>query len=484
VWLPRYVRLGGEGVNDGRSANLRAMIFGGFSVPLGHGLVQRADLPLPEDVFIISAAVVLFVSFVALAVAWPEPKLEEDGRERFRPLPGPLGRALGSRALLIACRTAGALLLALVVAAGFAGPPGPQDNFAPTFVYVIFWVGLAFTSLVLWDVFRAFNPWLAIGRAGEALARRRAPPRPYPERLGHWPAVAGLAAFAWLELASGSGEDPRNVAVAATVYTGVTLAAMARYGAEPWADRGEAFGVYFGLLARVSPFAVRDGRAGLRRPLSALTTFRPQRGTIALLAVMIGTTTFDGLSAGRLWADADAELSRLFASLGAPLETAAQLSATVGLALAMLAVGGFYLLGMAGARSVGGDLGTERLRRGFVHSLVPIAVVYVLAHYLTFLIFQGQAMAYLASDPLGQGWDLFGTADAAIDFGVISQNATWYLQVAFVVAGHVAALVLAHDRALTVYDSTRLAVRSQYWMLAIMIGFTTLALWLLASANS
>jgi hypothetical protein len=111
-------------------------------------------------------------------------------------------------------------------------------------------------------------------------------------------------------------------------------------------------------------------------------------------------------------------------------------------------------------------------------------VVYIMAHYLTLLIFQGQSMIFLSSDPFGQGWDLLGTADKGIDFSVISQNATWYLQVGFVVAGHVAALALAHDRALALYDNARLAVRSQYWMLLIMIGFTTLALWLLKSAGS
>jgi hypothetical protein len=138
---------------------------------------------------------------------------------------------------------------------------------------------------------------------------------------------------------------------------------------------------------------------------------------------------------------------------------------------------------MAGARTVRGGHDIEGLRGRFVHSLVPIAVVYVVAHYLTFLIFQGQAMSYLASDPLGEGWDLFGTADAAIDFSVISQNTTWYAQVGAVVAGHVAALALAHDRALTLYPDGRAAVRSQVWMLMIMIGFTTLALWLLNQAG-
>ncbi len=146
-------------------------------------------------------------------------------------------------------------------------------------------------------------------------------------------------------------------------------------------------------------------------------------------------------------------------------------------------VGLFYRLGIAGARSVGGGFTEEHLRFAFIHTLVPIAVVYVLAHYLSFLVFNGQAIAYLASDPLGQGWDLFGTASSAIDFSVLGQNTIWYLQVLVVVLGHVAALALAHDRALVLYDQNRLAVRSQYWMLAIMVGFTTLALWLLAAAG-
>jgi hypothetical protein len=138
---------------------------------------------------------------------------------------------------------------------------------------------------------------------------------------------------------------------------------------------------------------------------------------------------------------------------------------------------------MEGARSVGGDVATDRLRMTFVHSLVPIAAVYVAAHYLTYLLFEGQALKYLASDPFGQGWDLFGTASSAIDFSLIGQNSTWYAQVAFVVVGHVAALMLAHDRALSAFGQSSLAVRSQYWMLAIMLGFTYLALWLLWRAG-
>jgi hypothetical protein len=432
-----------------------------------HGLIQRANLPIPEWLFGWAAALVLLVSFVALAVLWPDPKLEDD---RWRPLPGRLGRVLGSRALEAACGAIGVLLLVLVIVSGVAGTQSPLNNFAPTFVFIVFWVGLAFASILFGNLFAAFSPWRALGRALR-LTRAR---RPYPERLGRWPAAAGLLAFAWIELVSGWSEDPRMLAIAVGGYTLLTLAAQAVYGVDTWTRRGEAFAVYFDLFGRIAPFERRGDAVGVRPPLSGLPKLDVVPGTVGFVIVMIGSVTFDGLSNGQFWADLTGDWA----------EDAPKLVGTFGLALGVAVVGGFYALGVAGARSVGGGFSAAQLRRSFVHSLVPIAMAYVAAHYLTFLVFEGQSIAYLASDPLGEGWNLFGTATAAIDYGAISQNQAWYLQVGFVVAGHVAALTLAHDRALALYPSSKLAVRSQYWMLAVMVGFTTLALWLLAAAQA
>jgi hypothetical protein len=202
---------------------------------------------------------------------------------------------------------------------------------------------------------------------------------------------------------------------------------------------------------------------------------------VLFVVVMIGTVTFDGFSQGQLWKDVSVDLAGAFDGI-VGLETAPKVAGTLGLLAAVAAIGLFYRLGIDGARSVGGDIDAQQLRRAFIHSLVPIAMVYVVAHYLTFLLFEGQATFYLASDPFGQGWDIFGTADRAINYTYLSQNAAWYIQVAVVVVGHVAALILAHDRALALYRDPKLAVRSQYWMLAVMVGFTSLALWLLAQA--
>ena len=295
--------------------------------------------------------------------------------------------------------------------------------------------------------------------------------------------MIGLLVFTWIELASGWGEHPQTLATAVAGYSVLTLAAMAVYGVEPWARWGETFSVYFNLFSRLSVFETRDRVVGVRPPLAGLPRLDPIAGTVALVVVMIGTVTYDGLSQGPLWKDIAVQLNDGLSSLGVGLETTPKIVATLGLLLGVALVGGFYALGIEGARSVGGDLDAEQLRRRFIHSLVPIAMVYVAAHYLTFLLFEGQSIFYLASDPFGEGWDLFGTASAAIDYSLLSQNAAWYLQVGFVVLGHVAALVLAHDRALVLYRDPKLAVRSQYWMLAIMVGFTSLALWLLSQAG-
>ena len=453
---------------------------------LAHGLVGRSDLPIPEWLFGWAAAMVLVISFVALAVLWPDPKLQGDS---WRPLPGRLGRALAGLPVQILCGAIGALLLVLVVYTGLRGTQSPTANFAPTFVYVIFWLGLVPASVLFGDVFRAFNPWRAIGRAvgwsATRVSRSELPaPLSYPERLGHWPAAAGVFLFAVMELVASGGDEPENLAIAALVYSALTFVAMALYGVETWIARGEAFSVYFNLFSRLSPVETRDGEVGLRRPLSGLAALEPVPGTVPLLAVMIGSVTFDGASVGPLWTGVTPDIATFLRDVGLSPERALEATFLIGLIGAILLVYAFYQLGVAGAKSVGGHFSVHRLSHAFVHSLVPIAVAYVAAHYLTLLLFQGQSIFFLVSDPLGDGSDLFGTADSQIDYSLIGANATWYTWVGLVVVGHVAALTLAHDRALAIYDQPKLAVRSQYWMLAVMVGFTSLALWLLSQVNS
>lgn len=456
---------------------------------LAHGISQKADVPISDTVALIAAAVVLVISFIILALFWPKPKLEGDS---WRPIGK--GDRKGAQPAFwqvidVACGAVGLGLLLVVVWAGFAGVQTSAANFTPTFVYVIFWNGLVLLSVLFGDVFRAFNPWRAAAKpvawVAEKAARTPMPaPLRYPGRLGHWPAAAGVAAFAILELVIEDGTVPRNIAIATVVYSAATWVGMALYGIDRWLDRGEAFSVYFNLFARMSVFERREGVLGVRKPLSGLTTFEPVAGTVAFMAVVIGTVTFDGFSEGPVFTEILPDLSGFFNDLGFSMSRSLELAQLVGMVAVVLIVYGFYRVGVWGARTVGPRFEPGRLARAFVHSLVPIAFVYVAAHYMTQLLFQGQAMSFLASDPLGEGWDLFGGADSGIDYGVIGATATWYWQVGFVLVGHVAALVLAHDRALVMYEKAKDAVASQYYLLGVMVGFTCLALWLLSSANA
>src|SRR5829696_6856020 len=228
------------------------------------------------------------ISFVALAALWPEPRLQRPG---WRPLPGGTGRALASRPVELVCGAIGVFLLGLTLYAGLKWTESTTANWAPIFIYVIFWLGLVPLSLLFGDVFRAFNPWRAIGRAVAWLARvisRSELPEPlaYPAWLGRWPAAAGIFGFAALELVVSGGDKPETLAVAILVYSALTFVGMALYGVEQWTGRAEAFGVYYNLFSRISPFETRDGEVGLRKPLSGLPHVEQLPGTVPLLMVM------------------------------------------------------------------------------------------------------------------------------------------------------------------------------------------------------
>lgn len=446
-----------------------------------HGLAGSTDLPIPEWMFAWAAAIVLIASFVALGVLWPRPRLQRPRLRRLFTVP---------RVVRPLCGVVGVALYALVVYAALAGTTVPTANLAPTAIYVAFWVGIPLLSVVFGDVFVLFSPWRAVYRWISSAARRISPgldaaPLSYPAWLGRWPAALGLAAFGWVELVYIDRDLPSALGVLALAYGFVQVVGMSLYGEKTWSERADAFGAYFSLCARMSPFETRDRALCLRPPLSGLPRLEPLPGTVALVCVLIGTTTFDGASNGILWVDLAPTLQGWFADLGLGPTAANELAFTLGLAAAILVVSGLYALGIRGMRTLDPRRSSRELARSFAHTLAPIAFAYAIAHYFSLLVFQGQALIYLASDPLGDGSNLLGTANTQVDYALISPTAIWYVQVAVLVAGHVAGLVLAHDRALAVFrGDARAAVRSQYWMLAVMVGFTSLGLWLLSTVNA
>ena len=461
-------------------------------VPFAHALVAKQDLPIPAWLFAWAASIVLIVSFFALSAAWRKPRFED---ERWRPGAAWVTTALLNPVTQVLCGALGVFLLGVAAYSGIEGTEAPDRNFAITFLFVTVWLGFPFFSAMLGDLFRPFNPWRAIGRvagvgfqlvAGQPAAHLR-----YPERLGRWPAAIGLLAFVWLEVVYGSsggvavGLDPHAAGVAALVYTAYTLAMMALFGVEEWCRRGETFSVYFGMFAQLAPFGTEDGRIGRRRPLAAAARWATIPGSAAVVLASIATTSFDGAQDGALKSTIESVIGTVedvgFGALGAT-----RVTDTLFLLAVFAGVAAVYALGVRGMRSVPGSPPFRTLFQGFAHTLIPIALAYLVAHYFSLFVYQEQAQfTYLLSDPLGTATtDLFGTAEAGIDFRLLSPNLIWYVQVGALVVGHVLGLTLAHDRALVYWRDYRRASRSQYWMLAVMVAFTCFGLYLLSSANA
>jgi hypothetical protein len=460
-------------------------------LPLAHALAARQDLPVPAWLFAWGASIVLIVSFFALAAGWRRPRFEGT---YWRPFGARLSRTLTSLPVQVVCGAIGVFLLAVAIYSGLRGTEAPDRNFALTFLFVTTWLGFPFFSAILGDVFRPFNPWRAVGRVAGAGFRAVAGQRPahlhYPEPLGRWPAAIGLVAVVWLEVVYGSsggvavGLDPHSAAVAVLFYSAYTLSMMALFGVEKWCDRGEVFSVYFGMFSQLGCFGRRDGRLGLRMPLSAATHWATVPGSAAVVIASIAATSFDGAQEGA-FKGAIEDLFEWFVDRGLGLTTSLRLTDTVFMLLCFAGVGLVYLLGVRGMRTVRGAPPLDRLRTGFAHTLIPIALAYLIAHYFSLFVFQEQAQfTYLLSDPLGTATtDLFGTAAGGIDFRLISATTIWYVQVGALVAGHVLGLTLAHDRALVYWPDYRKATASQYWMLAVMVAFTCFGLYLLSVGN-
>ncbi len=427
---------------------------------VAHGIGGRLDLPVPITYFVAGAALVLVLSFVALAVLWRTPRLQS----------APTYEPRGSRRVSLGwLGWLGVLGLGLAIVAGLAAMVTGQErtgtrNIAPVLLWVYFWLVVPFLGIAFGNLYTGVNPWRKLGQwLGIGDGERG------PLRLGVWPAALGLLAFAWLELVYPGGSTPGAIAIAAAGYTVLQLALMARFGRESSLASFDLFTPYNRLLSSISPWGrTAEGRLAYRGWLRSLPTIPDWNGLAALLVVMIGSVTFDGI-ANTTWYES------LTGDFGMSV-----LGKTLLLPLTCAVIGAAYYLACALAARLGGEPAhtARSVAARFAHTLVPIAAAYAFAHYFTLVIFEGQSIISAGADPFGLGWNLFGGRNYKIDF-FLGAIPVWYVQLATIVAGHVAGVVLAHDRALHDWKGLG-AVRSQYAMLTLMVLLTGLGLFVLS----
>ncbi|MEM8705437.1 MAG: hypothetical protein AAGE98_03200 [Actinomycetota bacterium] len=441
------------------------------ATPAGaHGIGGRTDLPLPAWQLAWAAGFAVASSFVALGAFWSQPRLVAAAEGRI--VADTTQPAL--RGLEVVTKSIGLFLFGVLMWAAWWGNPNGAVNIAGDALLIWFWVGLQIVSFLFGDVWRLFNPyvtladtgaWVRAKVRGEALA-----PLGETGRLSFWPAVVAIFAYLWYELAYHSTDSPRSIAVFLTAYSVAMLGGAVVEG-RGWVRRADGFAVLFTKLAAMSPMHRDDtGRLRLRSPLSGLSTLPDIPGTVPFILVVLGSTTFDGFTRSSIWLNI----------AGDQTGWGRTITSTVGLLVITGLVAMAYSIAISAMANITEEEPAE-LSRVFGPTLVPIAAAYAVAHYFSFLVLTGQRMFIRISDPAGRGWDLFGTADYTIDWTIISPDAIAWVQTLAIAIGHVAGVAAAHDVAISRYDH-QLAVKSQYPMLAVMILYTVLGLFLLLGA--
>ncbi len=484
-----------------------------------HGFGERTELPVPLGYFLIGAGLAVALSFVFISVL-----VKVSGEAsywRFNLIGSGWSRALlTSPLVLFPVKLLSVFLLGLVIATGFGGDSNSVLNFSPTFVWVIWWVGMSITVALLGNIWALVNPWKILFGWAEGVYRLVRPGHEltmgldYPAKYGIWPALALFGLFTWIQDAYPKTDIPSQIATMAVVYTVITLGGMAVFGKHQWLRKGEAFTVIFGLLSRFSITEVRtnghdacqtcsaqcldldgecidcyecfqrsDNREINLRPFAiGLGRNEPVTNDIlGLVVLMLATVTFDGFSATSAWAEFQTFVVDLFGIGGGEIFNSLVLADTLGVVFVPV---GFFLVYLFFSKlmavSVDGHMGALEMARIFGFSLVPIALAYNIAHFITLLLIQGQLIIPLASDPFGSGWNLFGTVDYSLNISIINARILWFLSVALIVLGHVLAVYLAHRVAIRTFSNRALVMKSQYPMLTLMVVYTVISLWIIA----
>ncbi|WP_204807575.1 hypothetical protein [Mycobacterium riyadhense] len=434
------------------------------SVVLAHGLGGSTDLPVPYAYAMVGAAWALTFTFALVAFAWRRPRF--DPARPGHALPAALTALVDSR---VTRWTAAGLALAFavwVVLAGVWGPQTPANGLLGAF-YVLLWVGLVPLSLVLGPVWRVISP---VRTVYVLLPRRLREPRlSYPEGWGYRPAALGLFAFVWMELASPDPASLPWVKVWLLVYAVVLLGGAWLCG-QRWLARVDPFGVYSLAVSRLCPFRRHpdSGKMVIGNPFDRLPSLPARPGVVVMLSVLLGSTAFDSYSSSSTWRNFSDGVVRAVDDV--PETLASSALRTVGLIVFISVVAVTFSLA---ARATGGvDAEQHRALPGqMAHSLIPIVVGYIFAHYLSYLVERGQQTVIALANPLSRGWHVAY---------VLSMHppvlAT--IKVACVVTGHIVAVIAAHDKALRLLPDGH-QLTGQLTMMLVMVGYTFTGLYLL-----
>ena len=475
-----------------------------------HAFGQRYDLPIPLNYFLVGAVATVFLSFVLIGL-FVQRHPERFSYPWLNLLKVPVvGTVLSNSIAGTIIRAVSVLIFLLLLVVGFFGTDRAVENLSPTFIWIIWWVGMGYVVALVGNVWVFINPWKITfewyrrlrGHAGEP----EDPPFVYPQGLDVWPALLLFFLFAWAENVYTGAFRPFTLSVLVLLYSVVMWVGMAAFGKHVWLRNGEAFTVLFGFFSRFSPtelrvtdrdacgdcgsecqqepecvdcydcyeYAAPESRQINLRPFAVGLALqeRVSVATAAFVVLALATVSFDGFQDTETWVNMRTNMLSVASS---------DVVDTFALVLAPVLFAVVYLAFAWGIRTLSREeSGVIEVASAYVFSLVPIALAYNLAHFITLLLIQGQLIIPLASDPFGFGWNILGTAEYRLNLEIISAKTVWFISLAAIVLGHVISVYLAHVISLRRAPNPSNALRGQIPMLALMIVYTATSLWIIA----
>ena len=441
-----------------------------------HGFGSKIDLPIPGYLYWFGGGAAVIASFAIISL-FVRSKAHDDSYRTYNLRNVGIVNALyRNKSLLNVFKVISVSLLILTILTGVLGSQFPVKNFAPTFVWVVWWGGFIWLHILFGDSWNFVNPWKNIF---ELIKFDEKPLRQYPDKLKSWPAFGFFLIFAWIELVYPTPAHPQFLGNIIFVYSIIVLAGMRVFGKNKWLDNCEPFTVFFNFVSSFSATRVTsDGRILLRPIASGLLDARYRFDQLCFLILILSVVSFDGLISTLFWYD----VIGIDAFGGSGRYDVIYVN-TAGIIVSFLAFFSIFYSFVAISRAITKtDITTLDLAQKFVPALLPISIVYHLAHYSAYFFLNGQLIIKLISDPFGFGWDIFGTSSyeivRTIDFILL-----WNYQVAVIVIGHILSVYIAHRISLRVFKDGKKSIMSQAPILLLMVGYTILGLWLLSTSS-
>ena len=485
-----------------------------------HGFGERYDLPIPLNYFLIGSSLTIIISFILIGIFIKQKNIANLFHENLDPYKKQnfLSRKLAfnkfSKILINLLKTVSVILFLLTIISGSIGNQDPYKNFSVTFVWIIWWVGLGYINAIIGDVWNIINPWKIIFEFFEnnfTHSKNYSPIYKYPKKLDAWPAVILFLLFAWFENIFDTS-TPYKLSNLIIIYSIITWTGMILYGKYAWIEYADPFSKFFKIMSKFSITEIKildinncklcefnciennecidcyscqetsskkNKRLKFRFPgMGLIKTQNITMATSIFVLCQLATVSFDGIVETPFWVTIQIHIFSAVSIFGP--NTVSNIN-TLGLILfpivfiMLYGIFIWYIYIYSGK-----SLDAIYIFKKFTLSLIPIALAYHFAHYLSYILIQGQYIIPLLSDPFGNGLNIIGTANNTINISIINAKIAWFISLISIISGHIISIFVAHIIALKIFKNQNIAIRSQYPMLFLMVFYTALSLWIIA----